>query len=209
MNTVPAPPVRRFALGLPAGSIRAGLVLGVVALICAIILIPSKGVVAIPPYLIYLLFMMLGHYFAAHGVTIATRDDPAPSPLYLPGGVVRFLIVVVLLGCFGYKMYDDAAGLQSQFEASLDALKKQPEMPLVILGAFILGVLVRSIVGRTNPPALWQDIEAWFSLLAFVGLSIAAVIHIIIDPSLEERLMLVVWESSVGGVIAFYFGERS
>jgi hypothetical protein len=153
--------------------------------------------------------MMLGHYFAAHGTTIATRNDPAPSPLHLPGGVVRFLVIVALLGCFGYKMYDDAAGLQSQFEASLDELKKQPEMPLVILGGFILGVLVRCIVGRSNPPAVWQDIEAWFSLLAFVGLSVAAVIHIIIDPTMEARLMLNVWESSVGGVIAFYFGERS
>jgi hypothetical protein len=209
MNTVPAPPVRRFALGLPAGSIRAGLVLGVVALICAIILIPAKGVVAIPPYLIYLLFMMLGHYFAAHGTTIATRDDPAPSPLHLPGGFVRILIIIALLGCFGYKMNTDAAGLKLQFDASLEELKKQPEMPLVILGGFIVGVMVRSIVGRTNPPAVWQDIEAWFSLLAFVGLSIAAVIHIIVDPTLPDRLMLEVWESSVGGIIAFYFGERS
>ena len=81
--------------------------LGVVALIGAIVLIPSKGVVAIPPYLIYLLFMMLGHYFAAHGTTIATRDDPAPSPLHLPGGFVRFLVIVALLGIFGYKIYDD------------------------------------------------------------------------------------------------------
>jgi hypothetical protein len=209
MNTVPAPPVRRFALGLPAGSIRAGLVLGVVALICAIVLIPSKGVVAIPPYLIYLLFMMLGHYFAAHGTTIATRDDPAPSPLHLPGGVVRFLVIAALLGIFGYKIIYDAEGLKAQFAASLEELTAQPEMPLVILGAFILGVLVRTIVGRTNPPAGWQDVEAWFSLLAFVALSIAAVIHIIINKSIEDALRLDVWESSVGGVIAFYFGERS
>ena len=137
--------------------------------------------------------MMLGHFFAAHGVTIATRDDPAPSPLYLPGGVVRFLVIVALLGIFGYKIYDDPDGLKAQFTASLEELKVQPEMPLVILGAFILGVLVRTIVGRTNPPAAWQDIEAWFSLLAFVGLSIAAVIHLIVDTSLPSRLMLDVW----------------
>jgi hypothetical protein len=202
-------PVRRHALGLPAGSIRAGLVLGVVALIGAIILIPSRGVVAIPPYLIYLLFMMLGHYFAAHGVTIATRDEPSPSPLYLPGGVVRFLVIVALLGCFGWKIYADQEGLYKQFEKSLDELKVQPFMPLVILGGFILGVTVRSIVGRTNPPAAWQDIEAWFALMAFVGLTVAAVVHIIIDPSFEDRIMMPMWEGSVGGIIAFYFGERS
>ena len=208
MSAAPVP-IRRHAFGLPAGSIRALLVLGVVALIGAILLIPTRGVVAIPPYLIYLLFMVLGHYFAAHGVTIATREDPAPSPLYLPGGLVRFIVIVAILGCFGWKLYSDSAGLYQQFEKSLDELKLQPFMPLVILGGFMLGVVVRSIVGRTNPPPSWQDLEAWFALVAFIGLAIAASVHLIIDPTLEERLFMPMWEGSVGGVIAFYFGERS
>ena len=204
-----AVPVQRHALGLPAGSIRALLVLGVVALISAIMLIPRPSIVAIPPYLIYLLFMMLGHYFASHGVTIATRDDPRPSPLHLPGGVVRFLIVIAIIGAFGWKMYSDEPGLYQQFEKSLDELKLQPFMPLVILGGFLLGVMVRSLVGRTNPPPAWQDMEAWFALIAFIGLAIAAVVHLVIDRTLEERVFLPMWEGSVGGIIAFYFGERS
>src|SRR5690349_15489746 len=83
-------PAKRHALALPAGSVRAIHILGIVGLVCGIILIPARsGVIApIPPYLIYLLFVMLGHYFAAHGVTIATREDPSPSPLHMPGGVV-------------------------------------------------------------------------------------------------------------------------
>src|SRR5437773_2525646 len=122
-----AVPVKRHALGLPAGSVRAAHVLGVVALICAIMLVPAKsGVAAIPPYLIYLLFMMLGHYFAAHGVSIAARDDPSPSPLYLPGGMVRLLIILALGGCIGWKLYQDEPGLIKQFNASLEELQKQP-----------------------------------------------------------------------------------
>src|SRR6516162_8428931 len=111
---------RRHALNLPAGSIRAAHVLGIVGLVCAIILVPSREIVPIPPYLVYLLFLMVGHYFAAHGVTIATRDDPSPSPLYLPGGVIRILIVLALVGTIGWKLYSDPDGLMEQYKKSLE-----------------------------------------------------------------------------------------
>jgi hypothetical protein len=202
-----ATPVQRHALGLPAGSVRAAQVLGVVGLVCAIILIPTQTPIALPPYLVYLLFLMFGHYFAAHGVTMATRDDPAPSPLYLPGGLVRLFIVAALAGAIGWKMYSDEARLYQQFEMSLDGLKKQPFMPVVILGGFILGVIVRAIVGRTNPPVALQDLEAWLALISLVALASAAVIHLVINPSVN--LDLPHWEGFVGAVMAFYFGERS
>jgi hypothetical protein len=203
-------PAQRYALKLPAGSVRAIHVLGIVALICGILLIPARsGVAPIPPYLVYLLFLMLGHFFAAHGNTIAMRDDPSPSPLNLPGGVVRALTIVALIGCIGWKLYDNPAGLKEQFEASLTALQSDPYLPLVILGAFLLGVIVRGIVGRTNPPAAWQDFEAWISLIALIGLVIAGVIHLGISMTLPEWLHLPTWEAGVGGVVAFYFGERS
>ncbi|MSQ94532.1 MAG: hypothetical protein EXR98_08240 [Gemmataceae bacterium] len=198
---------KRHALRLPAGSVRAIHVLGIVGLVCAIILIPGKN--TIPPYLIYLLFIMLGHYFASHGVTIATRDEVAPSPLFLPGGTVRVLIMLALGGCIGCKMYDSAPALYEQFENSLKELKDQPFLPLAILGGFFLGVIVRSVVGRDNPSAAWQDIEAWFSLMALIGLAIAAMIHLVIQPSTEVTLMIPTWDACLGGVVAFYFGERS
>src|ERR1700730_12112433 len=107
----PTTRVKRHALGLPAGSVRAAQVLGVVALLCAIMLIPTKAPAPLPPYLLWLLFLMLGHFFAAHGVTIATRDDPAPSPLYLPGGLVRLLVVAALVGCIGWRLDSGHAGV--------------------------------------------------------------------------------------------------
>lgn len=204
-TTVPAP--ERHALKLPAGSVRAIHVLALVGLVCAIILIPGDH--TIPPYLIYLLFMMLGHYFASHGVTIATRDDPSPSPLYLPGGTVRLLVIVALVGCVGWKMYHDQQGLIEQFKASLDKLKNEPILPLVILGGFFLGVMVRTVIYRLGPHAAFQDFEAWVSLLAMIGIVIAGAIHLIVNPSLEQTLYLPTWESFIGGVVAFYFGERS
>ena len=212
---VPAPvPVtnpyiaRRHALGLPAGSVRAAHVLGITALVCALLLIPAKQTVGVPPYLLYLVFLMIGHYFAAHGVTIATRDDRAASPLYLPGGVVRVLVFVALAATLGWKFYADPDGLRGQFDKSVELLQAEPLTPLLVLGGFFLGAVVRSLIGR-NPAAAWQDFEAWVSLLALVGLGAAAVIHLVIAPSLEEQLWMPNWEGALGAVVAFYFGERS
>jgi hypothetical protein len=209
MATVAA---RRHALGLPAGSIRATHVLGVVGLVCAIILIPPREgePIAIPPYLIYLTFLLLGHFFAAHGKSIATRDDPSPSPLYLPGGVVRVLVVLALVGTIGWKLYSDPDGLMEQYKKSLEELQNQPLMPVVILGGFIVGVILHAIVVRESPPA-WQDFEAWVSVLALFGLGIAAVIHLFIQTTTTSEFMrsMPVWESILGGLVAFYFGARS
>lgn len=192
---------------LPAGSVRAIHVLGIVALICAIILLPDSK--TIPPYLIYLLFILLGHYFAAHGVTIATRDEPAPSPLFLPGGTVCLLIILTLVGCVGYRLYADEAGLKEQLAESLKDLQNQPFLPLAILGGFFLGVTVQAVMRRFNKPAWWLDVEAWFSLMALIGLGIAGLIHLIVEPSTDMKLMLPTFSAILGGVVAFYFGERS
>src|SRR5439155_24880207 len=95
-------PVRRHALGLPAGSIRAAHVLVIVGITCALIVNPQNLEIPIPAYLIYLTFLILGHYFASHGNTIAPRDSDQHSPLYLPGGTVRFLIILALGGAIGW-----------------------------------------------------------------------------------------------------------
>ncbi len=217
---------RRHALNLPAGSIRATHVLGVVGLVCAIILVPSRNVVPIPPYLVYLTFLALGHFFAAHGTSIATRDDPAPSPLYLPGGVVRVLVVLMLLGTIGWKLYSDhqfaespppAASddsfpyhtLTEQYEASLNELKNQPYMPLVILGGFLVGVILHGLFLREGAPAAWHDLEAWISVLALVGLGAAAVVHLFVQTNVEVPFDMALCESILGGLVAFYFGARS
>lgn len=205
MSTAPVP-AKRHALGLPAGSVRATHVLGVVALVCALILIPTAR--SIPPYLIYLLFLMLGHYFGSHGVTIAMRDDPAPSPLFLPGGTVRILIVLALVAAIAWSVYQDPTAFYNKFEASLQALANQPLLPVAILGGFLVGVIVRAFMGR-NPSPTWQDVEAWISIVALVGLAIAALLHIFVEPSEGAEEMLRTIDPYFGAVLAFYFGERS
>ncbi len=197
-------PTKRHALGLPRGSIRATHVLGIVGILCAILLVPARNVVPLPPYLIYLLFIALGHYFAHRS------GDPNTSsaPLGLPRGSIRLIVVLALSATVGWKLYSDEARLLEQYEASIDALKTQPIMPLLILGGFFLGILVQMVVGRDNDSIALRDFEAWLSIVALVGIVAAGVIHLVIDPSLEERLSLPYWEGFLGAVVAFYFGER-
>lgn len=207
MNEIPA--VRRHALGLPAGSVRAAHVLAIVGLVCALIVIPSREVMVIPPYLIYLLFIIIGHYFASHGVTIASVGSEHAKPLYLPGGFVRFLVIIALSLAVASQIVLDSPRLEAQYDRSLEMLRRQPLMPVLILGGFFVGTILRAVVGRANPPHWLQDFEAWVSLLALVGLLAASVIHLIINPSLEQPRDLPAWEGILGAIIAFYFGERS
>lgn len=207
--TNPALPVRRSALGLPAGSVRAVHVLGIVALVCGILLVSPFRAAHVPPYLIYLLLLGVGHYFAAHGNTIARRDMSGHSPLYLPAGVVRLLVMAMLGGTIGWLVYAHPDALHQSFDATIEEMKMQPYMLLVILGAFFVGVVIRAIVGHDNPPVAWQEFEAWLSLLALVGLFVAVILHLVIGVSLRQQLSLPFGEGVLGAGIAFYFGARS
>jgi len=195
---------KRHALGLPAGSVRSLHVLLVVALFCIVLLIPPRNPerpVPIPPYVVYLLFIILGHFFASSG-------EAQASPLHVPRGLLRLLIILILGAAVGWKIYNDQTGMQAQFNASVDELKLQPLLPVIILGGFFLGVLLRLVVGGDQPP-WFQDLKAWTSIVALVGLGIAVIIHSVINPSLAEPYSMPHWEGILGAVIAFYFGERS
>src|SRR5438105_1062839 len=89
---------QRHALGWPQGSIRAILALMVVGLVCALMLMPLRGrLVPIPAYLLYLLFLVLGHYFAARGHSRTEGDAWGRQPLWLPRGSIRLLLLAALL----------------------------------------------------------------------------------------------------------------
>ena len=200
MSTVPQ---RRHALGMPAGSVRTLLALMVVGLISFILLVPTTAVTPLPPYLIYLLFLILGHFFASHGPAGHTH------PLYMPANLVRLGIIGIVAAVIIWKLFHDPQGLKAQFNASVDELKQQPYLPLILLGGFFVGVIVRLVVGRDNPPQYLQDAEAWLSLIAVLVLAIAAIIHGIINPSVAEARSMPNWEGFVAVIIAFYYGERS
>jgi hypothetical protein len=214
-NTSPAslvPPATRHALGLPAGSVRALLALAVVLLVCIFILISPRSdgePIPIPAYMLYLLFLMLGHFFAAHGTSITKAGDNQPGPLYLPSGLIRLLIVGLLVATVAWKYSKDPGELSDQLQKSMEEIRGLPMLPVLLLGGFFLGVILHTLVGRKITPYWFHDLEAWIALLAFLGLGVEALIHFVINPSLELPLDTHTWQGGVAAIIAFYFGARS
>jgi hypothetical protein len=202
--------VPRQPLGLPAGSVRALLTLMILLLIWALMLLPEEKAIRIPVYLYYLMFLSLGHFFAAHGHSIAGPASGPASPLRLPRGTLRTFFVLGFLAVLGYRYY-----IHQDFEDLLklqEPLLQQPYLPLVILGGFFLGIFLNRVVGRTVGCAPWfQDILAWLALLATAGLCVEVIIQLIINPSVdpEYRLQLGPWHLGLSAIISFYFGARS
>jgi hypothetical protein len=209
---VPTLPPSRHAFGWPPGSIRALLVLIVVALVCALLLITrdrNGAIIPIPPYLLYLLFTAVGYYFAVRGHVKEAHRDTAP-PLWLPAGSIRIIIMAALIATFTYKLVNDREDLEEQLTKSAELIREQPLLPLVILGGFFLGVVFRAVVIGKHERSPWaQDLEGWVALIGVLLLGIAALIHLVIQPTLESKLHLSTWEGILAGVVAFYFGLRA
>jgi hypothetical protein len=210
MNSSDAAP--RNAFSWPAGSIRALLTLMIVGLICAILLIPhgDKGdkPVPIPAYLIYLLFLAVGHYFAHRSHARGSDRSLKHQPLWLPRGSVRLLVLGGLTGACVYCYVTDPEGFTAQWRASMQSLPEYPLLPVLVLLGFLFGAVLRMLIGAYAPP-FWQDLEAWLSLIAVLLMVVATMIHLVINPSLSQELNLPVWEVILATVVAFYFGERS
>lgn len=201
MSTVPA--TKRHALGMPEGSVRSILAILVVTLVCAVMLVPGRKEL-LPPYLLYLMFLILGHFFVA-----LRHHDPAQhAPLYLPRTLVKLAIIGGLVATIFWKLYTNADDLMAKWQASLGKVEEQWYMPLLVMGGFFLGIILRMFVGH-NPPPWGQDFEAWVSLIAVVGLFIMALIHLVISPSTNEPQSFPKFEGFLAAVIAFYFGARS
>lgn len=222
--------VLRYPLGLPAGSVRALLSMLVVGLIIALIIISSnkttsfaaeagkeltveeikEHAIRIPPYLAYLLFLMLGSYFASQGGSI-NRSRGESSPLYLPRGSTRVILFASFAGVLAWKIATDPVGIEAQWLKSVDEMKLEPFLALYILVGFFVGILLKTIVGRDAQSYAYQDLIAWFSLICVMGMTVSVIVELVINPTLTERLPLDLtsFNAVLGAGIAFYFGVRS
>jgi hypothetical protein len=176
----------------------------------AMLMMPETTPVRIPLYLYYLVFLVVGHYFAARRHQDAAAPQEAP-PLHLPRGTFRFLILVGLTAVVVWGFYHDPHFADRLTPSPGD----QPYLFLAVLGAFFLGVVVnrvgsRLLGGPAGVPPWFQDIQAWIALLATLGMTIEVIIRLVINPTLTERqLVLHEFEAIVAALVAFYFGARS
>src|SRR6516165_9468997 len=86
---------RLHAFGLPAGSVRALLAVLMFATTWGLLVLRPHQ--EIPDYLRDLLFIIVGHYFAARR-RLGTSEEPGPPPLYLPRGSVRLFLIAGTIG---------------------------------------------------------------------------------------------------------------
>lgn len=205
---------KRYALGLPAGSIRAMLTLMLVAIMCLLLVLPNHP--RIPAHIVYLLLIAVTQFFAAVGTH--RRDPDERAPLGLPWGSVRILVILLLVGVVVWRATNDLEGLLEQLQKSAEFLTKRDALtegffsplflPVLMLAGFFVGVVVHRIVGQ-QPPAVIQDLQAWLALVCLVGISIEAIITLVINTSLDIPLDLPKWNAVLATIVAFYFGARS
>jgi hypothetical protein len=208
--TPPAtPPVyQRHALGLPAGSIRAILALGILGLLWLLVgkYNDKEGLPLEFIYLEYLMLLILASYFTAHGKTIG-RHISQRSALGLPSGVIRFLLMAGYLGLAGYMWYNE------RFRFT-DPLNGPPYLLIMLLlGTFFFGyVLTRVVhwVSGTILPYWYQDFQAWAALVALLVMAGIAVFYVFIKPTLKTNYGVPLeLEAVLAAVVGFYFGARS
>jgi hypothetical protein len=167
----------------------------------------------VPDYLRDLLFIIMGHYFAARR-RLGTSEEPGPPPLYMPRGSVRLFLIVGTVG----------AAVLLYGSGELTDLNKNPAgVTLLLIGGFLLGVAVNSISTwwkdrGHHTPRLVEDLRAMMSIVAAVILAVLIWNQVfVIFPTDSVRALLPPRahlgrfgvEHILAAVVGFYFGSRS
>jgi hypothetical protein len=206
----PSPPPQRHALGLPAGSVRAILALCALGLLWLIVLRPLPG----QPqalgkqkmdlafvYLQMLMVLIIAHFFTAHGHTVR------PTPLGLPRGSIRFLLLAGYLGLAWYLW-------RNQETFAYPPKREFLYLLALLLSAYFLGHVLTGfvrLVFRGRLPFWFQDVQAWIGLLAMLVMGGLLIFELVIDPSLAEKQQTE-WpllDPILAALVGFYFGARS
>ncbi len=206
----PTPLLYRQPLNLPAGSVRASLVLLILLPFWILLAVGEQRLIPMPLYLYFLLGLVLS-FFAAHGATIAPKHAvDHPSPWYLPRGFFRIFIVVVTAGLLGYRYYKDPANFTDYLSPAPDKVQHQWVPLLLSVGlGYGCGWAVSHLLGRWRYSPVYQDLQAAVSIIAMVGLSGVAIVHLFINPGLQVPIDPLVAECIMTGITAWYFGARS
>jgi hypothetical protein len=211
-TTAPAavPTPKRYPLGLPPGSVRALLALGTQGLLWAMTLFEARkgGDMKMPLLYVYLLFLMLfvlAHYFGSHGKSIGRRLGGG-SALGLPAGTVRIVLLASSIGLCAYLYVHPPIAFEAE-------PKQIAFMLTVLLGAYLVGGVLSGMaraVSGGETPYWFQDIHAWFALLALIVLTILLLLYFNnTQMAPENRITLDHVEAGLAGLVGLYFGSRA
>src|SRR5262249_30856056 len=129
---------------------------------CLRLMNPTREV---PDYLSDLLFIIMGHYFAARH-RAAEDPEPGPPPLFLPRGSVRLFLLA------GWVV---VATLLYQPGPLIAVDRNAGVVTLFLIGGFLLGVALNAVSAwwrdrGHRTPRLVEDLRATVSLVAACGL---------------------------------------
>jgi hypothetical protein len=201
MSTAPVA-LERAPLGLPPGSVRALLSVGIAAAFWLYLSHPKVD--HVPLYLQFLALSVL-LFFASHGRTIGRPHDH--SPWYLPKGTFRVLLIAGTIGVIVWQYLQDPKEMMKRMRPYDTELDYWTSLFAGTIGGFCLGWL--SSRGPWRNTAAYQDLVAWVAVIAMFLLVGEAMWKIFIDPArtiIEERT---IWETILLTVVSCYFGTRS
>ena len=216
----PAPPPPKphwrklHAFGLPAGSIRALLAVAIFAGIW--VWLWWRPDQEVPQYLQNLMFIIMGHYFAARAKASA-GPEAGPPPLFLPRGSVRLLLVAGFFTVAGLLIYQHRLVVQDPDTAA--PRLNHAGVTLILVFGFLLGVVLARVADWFSPddrppPRILEDVRAAVSLGAAV-LMLVLMFNLWSVPETEtlssaQRFFVKYRvEDVLAAVVGFYFGSRS
>jgi len=200
----------RPPLGLPPGSIRGIMAIQIVVVFWILLLMaPADPEKVIPiPLNLYFMLALVMIFFVSHGKSIAKRGDIAlASPLWLPAGTLRFLILAGTAAVVAF--------LLVKHPEHLNRLTPNPEQITVawkyyfsaLMIGFVLGLIVKIMPFRYS--WLYQSFQAWSAIIAMAFLFLDMIFQVFINETLPRPIEALPWGTALTGVVAFYYGSRS
>jgi hypothetical protein len=195
----------RHPLGLPAGSVRTILALMITGLFWLVVALPPERNVVIPlnHYFLMALVMLM---FVSHKPH--ADADEVLAPFGLPITLFRLLIVLGTAALFAWLFHREHEQLFDRLTPRPEQLQHWTGFMLSLAGGFGLGYLTG--LGPWRKSSVFQDLQAWVSILAMIGLGVELIIRVFINPNLsqERNFDTFPWECALTGVISFYFASR-
>jgi hypothetical protein len=207
MSTAPAYPdtstypYERTPLGLPAGSIRALLALGIAGAFWLNLSHPK--LTHVPLYLHFLAFAVL-LFFASHGRSLGRPNER--SPWHLPRGTFRFLLIAGTIGIIVWQCLEDPHEMMKRMRPLESELDYWTSLFAGTLGGFFLGWLLSR--GPWRNTAVYQDLVAWVAVISLILLLGEVLWKVFIDPTVKIG-QREIWETILVSIVSFYFGSRS
>jgi hypothetical protein len=195
----------RHPLGLPPGSVRAILSLAITLMFWVYLVYPPPEV-KVPSYL-YFLTVLVFIFFAAHRASIGPSATHQASPLYLPRGTLRLIILVGTIALVIWQLIVNSPLVLFRLTPDKDQLDSWPYLAFTMVGGFTVGWLFSHGPWKRSP--WYQDMQAWLSMVAMIAMLAIALYDLIIKPQHAHSPEMLVWDCVIVGILSVYFGSRS